>query len=141
MNLRDSINDAIKTGAIVEIRFVRIHQWQWVLETFAERFLINRKKDLDRSWLWESIVEPYISSQPDNAIDQVRSALQDGSSYWFVASEEDGKYWVLQGSRKGIVTLLSEMHCFEYYILTNNFDSMMCEDHHGVLYIKGPSFS
>jgi hypothetical protein len=136
-NLRDELNEVINSENIQEISFLRLNEWQWVLNQLAENFLANGAKDLNRIWLWESIKEPYSSFQPDDAIAALKGLLQPQESYFFIASDEDGKYWVLKGNGAAIVTLVAESHAFEYYISNLSISWLLCENHHGVIVSKG----
>ena len=89
------------------------------------------KGGLNHIWLWERFIEPYESSQPNDGIAELKRRLELDSKYWFIASDEDGKYWVMSGSGNSIVQLLSEMRCFEYYVVSEDLSSILCENHHG----------
>jgi hypothetical protein len=39
--LRDDLNEVIRTEKIEGIEFVRIHDWQWVLEKLANEFYLE----------------------------------------------------------------------------------------------------
>lgn len=135
--LRDDLNEAMRSEKIEGIEFLRMNDWQWVLEKLANEFLSEGKKSLDRIWLWDSIKEPYSTNQLENTLVELKSILNDFEYYWFIASDEDGKYWVLDGTGKAIITLLSEMRCFEYYIVDKKFSWLICENHHDVMVFKG----
>jgi len=135
--LRDEITETINSEEISEIDFVRMNQWQWVMNRLAEKFLVKGKQSLERIWLWDSIKEPMSSYQSDNILEDLNLLLERGDQYWFIASDEDGKYWVLKGTGKAIVELLSESRLFEYYIAEKDLKWLMCENHHGVVVLKG----
>lgn len=135
--LRDEITETIKSEEILGIDFVRMNQWQWVVNRLAEKFLVKGKQSLKRIWLWDSIKEPMSSYQPDNILEDLKLLLDADDQYWFIASHEDGKYWVLKGTGDAIVELLSKSRLFEYYIAEKNLNWLICENHHGVLVLKG----
>ena len=140
MNIRDELQEVINAEALSGIEFVNIRKWQWVLNRFAENILINGVDDLKYIWLWERFREPVQSVQLENSIDAVNSVLKGSDVFWFIATDEDGKYWVLSGTGSRIISLLNSMRCFEYYILTKDIESVLCENHHGVLLWKGKAF-
>ena len=141
MTIRDEINRVVSSEKISDIQFVRLNQWNWVLEKIAEKFLLQGKADLNHIWLWERFKEPCESSQPNDGIAELKLRLELDSKYWFIASDEDGKYWVMSGLGNSVVRLLSEMRCFEYYVVSEDLNSILCENHHGVFIRKGPRFS
>lgn len=135
--LRDDLNEVINSENISGLKFLRMNNWQWILDRLAEEFLSDGKRSLDRIWLWDSIKEPYQSYQPDNSIEELASLLTDSETYWFIVSDEDGKYWVLEGTGEAIVRVVSDTYYFEYYITDKNISWMICENHHGAMVLKG----
>ena len=135
--IRDELNGTINSENIKDIEFLRMNDWQWIIDKLANEFLSHGKQSLERIWLWDSIKEPYTSYQPEDGVEELKSLLDQSESYWFIASDEDGKYWVLEGTGKAIVNVLSETRYFEYYITNKNISWLVCENHHGVMIIKG----
>ncbi len=136
--LRDELNEVIGSEKIDALKFLRMNDWQWIMERLANTFLYHGNRSLERIWLWDSIKEPYISYQPDDAILELKALLKPADFYWFIASDEDGKYWVLEGTGKSIIRALSGMRCFEYYITDKEVSWLVCENHHGMMVLKGP---
>lgn len=132
-NLRDELNRVINSENISSISFVRLNEWQWVLNNLANTFLVYGEKDLERIWLWESFKEPYTSFQPENSISELEGFLNATEQYFFIASDEDGKYWVMEGTGASIICLISNSFCFEYYIANKSISWLLCENHHGVM--------
>ncbi|WP_444914642.1 DUF6756 family protein [Microbulbifer sp. TRSA007] len=135
--LRHEINEVISSEKIQGLAFLRMNDWQWIMDKLADSFLSQGRQSLDRIWLWDSIKEPFTSYQPGNGIKELNSLLSESDSYWFIASDEDGKYWVLEGTGKAIVRVLSETRYFEYYITNKEISWLICENHHGVMVLKG----
>jgi hypothetical protein len=104
-----------------------------VLETIAEHFLARGKRDLNQVWMYHSFHEVIATSQPRDIFAELKKRLDDEEIYWFLASEQDGKYWVAEGSGAGIIKVIGEMHGFEYYICDRKMGWIFCEDHHGIL--------
>ena len=132
-NLRDEINQVIKSENIPSLSFVRLNKWQWMLSKIANTFLVHGEKDLEKVWLWESFKEPYKSFQPENSIAELKKRLSATEQYLFIASDEGGKYWVLEGLGSSIICLISNSFCFEYYITNKSMSWLLCENHHGVM--------
>ena len=137
-SLRKDINAAINSEGIEGIGFVRLHQWRWVIDAFANAFLERGVLDLEYVWLWEHFKKPCSSHQPEDPIGVLKSLLEPARSYWFIATDEDAKYWVLQGTGDAVVQLLSEMNGFEYYLTDKEMSWFLCETHHGAMLAKGP---
>ena len=135
--LRDELNSIICSEEIKGINFVRLNQWQWILEKIANTFLSHGKLSIKRVWLWDSLKEPYESYQPDDALSELGGLLNASESYWFIASDEAGKYWVLEGTGSAVITLLEKSRCFEYYVTNKEISWLICENHHNVMIIKG----
>lgn len=135
--LRDEINETIATENIEGVEFVRLNDWQFVMQKFADNFLNQGKQSLERIWLWDSIKEPSKSYQPEkNGLAELESLLTVFQKYWFIVSDEDGKYWVLEATGAAIIETISETRYFEYYITNKDFSWMVCENHHNVMIIK-----
>ncbi len=133
MSLRDDITNAIKGCPDIQFEFVRLHRYQAILDQIAERFLKCGSKGLNSNWLWNELRNETSNSQPQDVFSVLVQRLHLDERYWFVASEENGKYWLAQATGGGITLLLQEMYCFEYYILDQAMTWMLCENHHGML--------
>jgi hypothetical protein len=132
-NLRDELNLIINTENIRGISFVRLNEWQWVLKKIASAFLVRGEYNLGTVWLWEYFKEPYTSFQPESAIVELNGLLNSTEHYFFIASEENGKYWVMEGDGASIICLIKNSFCFEYYIANKSISWLLCENHHGVM--------
>ncbi|MFZ2281536.1 MAG: DUF6756 family protein [Prosthecobacter sp.] len=133
MSLRDDINQAIKGQANIAFEFVSLHRFQDILDQVAERFLKRGKRDLNKIWLWNEFRNETGSSQPEDVLSALTEMMEAQTSYWFIASDENGKYWVAESSGSSIITVLREMYAFEYYILDKQMSWILCENHHGML--------
>jgi hypothetical protein len=137
MTLRDDINKVIKEADIKGFNFVRLTAYEDLLDRIAEKFFVQGRDGLKYAWLWEQFHEPTMSYNEQDAIKFMDSRLPKDQSYWFLASEESGKYWVAEGTGDGIIQVLKEMYCFEYYIIERKFCWIVCENHHGSLIQAG----
>ena len=133
MPLRNDINEAIKGQENLTFNFVSPHRFEDILNQVAERFLKQGKRNLNQIWLWNEFRNETKSSQPADVILELTSRLEPQDSYWFIASDENGKYWVAESNGSSIITVLREMYAFEYYILDRKMTWILCENHHGML--------
>lgn len=133
MSLRDDITDALKSVPEADFKFVSPHSFQPILDRIANRFLMEGTRDLRFIWLWERFCYQTGGSQPADALLEVEQRLEPQDRYWFLASDEQGKYWVADASGSGIVAVLRQMYGFEYYIVDRHMNWLICENHHGML--------
>lgn len=131
-NLRDAINEVLKEHPGIEFRFCRLGQYEAVLDDIAEHFLARGRRDLNQVWMHHSFHEVIATSQPQDIFVELKKRLDEEEIYWFLASEDDGKYWVAEGSGAGIIGVIRKMHDFEYYICDRKMSWILCEDHHGI---------
>jgi hypothetical protein len=138
MTIRDDLNIAIKEVGIKGFTFIRLTKYEAVLNRIAERFLAHGRLSLNYIWLWEHFQNPKVLSTEKQTTSFLKDCLLLKERYWFVASEEDGKYWVAESTGKAIIQVIEEMYPFEYYIAQHDFKWLLCENHHGV-FIKTES--
>ena len=132
MALRDAITKAVQDESISGFEFVRLIRWEGVLNRIAEKFLRNGTRDLKSIWLWESFRDPITSNQPDDPPQWLRDNLDPSADYWFLATEEDGKYWIAEATGGAIIRVIEEMYGFEYYVVDRRMNWILCENHHSV---------
>ena len=136
MTLRDELSEVMCSNKIEDLEFLRVNRWQWILEKFAETFLSQGKLSLQRIWLWESVKKPYQYYQAEDTIKELEKILDTYEKYWFIVTDEDGKYWVLEGTGVAIIKVISESRYFEFYITDKMFSWFVCENHHNEIIIK-----
>lgn len=133
MTLRDDITSALSSVPETDFHFVRLHSHQDILDRIAERFLIEGRQDLRYVWLWERFRHELASSHPPDPLADLVRRLRPDERYWFLASDQQGKYWVADATGSGILTTLREMYGFEYYVVNRPMHWLICENHHGIL--------
>jgi len=138
MTLRDDINFIIKESNIKGFSFDRLTAYKKLLNRIADKFLINGRMDLNHVWLWDRFRNPKVISTNTDSSNLLTEYLLFNELYWFLASEEDGKYWVAESTGKAIIQIIDEMYLFEYYIVERNLNWILCENHHGA-FIKSES--
>lgn len=132
MDLRDEITQTIRDQSILGFNFVRLTKWEDILNRLGNRFLRNGSGDLDSIWLWERFRDPITSKQPEDPLVWLRENLEPTVEYWFIATDEDGKYWVAEATGDSIIRVIEEMYCFEYYVADRGMNWIVCENHHNV---------
>lgn len=132
MTLRDAITKAVRDESISGFDFVRLTKWEDILNRIANRFLRNGTRDLKSIWLWEAFRDPITSEQSDDPLQWLRNHLDSSADYWFIATEEDGKYWIADATGGAIIRVIEEMYGFEYYVVDRGMNWILCENHHSV---------
>ena len=132
MALRDAITKAVRDESISGFDFVRLTKWEDVLNQIADKFLRNGTRDLKSIWLWESFREPITFKQPDDPLQCLRDSLDSSTDYWFIATEDDSKYWIAEATGGAIIRVIEEMYGFEYYVVDRGMNWILCENHHSV---------
>jgi hypothetical protein len=72
------------------------------------------------------------ASQPADPLGHLQEQVEPAGVYWFIASDQHGKYWIAEATGSAIVRVVSEMYGFEYYVVERHLDWIFCENHHGV---------
>jgi hypothetical protein len=132
MSLRDDITQAVGEAQIEGFSFVRLTKWEGLLHRIAERFLQRGVRDLESVWMWNEFREVVSASQPVDPLEYLQEQVELASVYWFIASDQHGKYWIAEATGSAIVRVVSEMYGFEYYVVDRHLDWIFCETHHGV---------
>jgi hypothetical protein len=139
-SLRDEINELFKRSPHLggHAEFISLHRYERVLRRVADHFLARGMLDLERGWWWEHLRGESHGLTPTDPLAVVRLLLSPTTRYWFIASEGlDRPKWVLEADGFGIMTILTELHHFEYYIVEKKLAWMMGENHHGVVFGVG----
>ncbi|MEK7950227.1 DUF6756 family protein [Luteolibacter soli] len=131
--LRDAITGVLKDHPEIDFRFCRLGQHESLLDAIAERFLTRGRQDLNQVWLHACFADITETCQPPDIFAELRKRVSVDENYWFLASEENGKYWVAEGNGAAIIKVIVEMHCFEYYIIDRQMTWLICENHHNML--------
>ena len=120
-NLRTKIAVAINEAEVTNIlmKEVSLQQYEGVLAKINSKFLITKKYS-GSTWWWTVYKETNsygIHFPEGNAFEVLNELLPSDKKYWFVASEENGKYWLYESNIESIQWLIGNMHAFEYYII------------------------
>lgn len=131
--LRQELDEFIHSKNIDGLKFVGVSHWQWIVNRMAEEFLNEGQQGLKNKWMWDEIIEPCNCFKPEDGIVELNKLLSPGESYWFIASDEDSKFWLMEGTGESIIQTLSEMRYFEYFITDKDLNWLICENQHGVM--------
>lgn len=132
-DLRDAITGVLNEHPGIEFHFCRPTEYEAVLEAISERFLARGRHDLKATWWWTSFADKTESFVAADLFAELRKRLHPEESYWFVANEEDGNYWVAEASGAAIFAVLRGMRDFEYYIIDRKMTWILCDSHHNTL--------
>ena len=133
MTLRDDITAALTAVPAADFHFVRLQSFQDILNRIADSFLSQGRQDLRYVWLWERFRHQISSSHPSDVLAELERRLQRDERFWFLASDQHGKFWVADATGSGVLTTLREMYHFEYYVVDRHMTWLICENHHGML--------
>ena len=101
-NLRTNITEIINEYNIKDLIFLRLNEYQNILYKLADTFLKNGRKDLENFWFWGNYRTKEIKASYENNFKALKHILDLNETYYFIASEENGKYWVLKGTGEAI---------------------------------------
>jgi hypothetical protein len=137
-NLRTDIAAVIKDNKDpgVFIKEVSYLDYDGVLDRINTEFLTTNKYG-DASWWWtvyKKLTEYCIHFRNGNGFEALTELFPlKGEKYWFIASEENGKYWLYEATIESIQWLIANMYGFEYYIVDKKYKWILCENHHDIL--------
>ena len=145
-NLRDDIKKAMKEISLAEnlLKEVSYFEHEEILKRINSQFLTTNNYD-GTIWWWQSYkdLKQYAIHFKDGlAVDMLDKLLPNrATKYWFVASEENGKYWLYESGIEAIKVIIQEMYGFEYYIVDKKYRWILCENHHNMLIGLGQEIS
>jgi len=137
-NLREEILKIKKEHSIGDNSFKEVSHLDYgkILKKINSKFLTTKKYD-DSIWWWQSYknLKRYaIHFKEGFAFEILNKILpKEEEKYWFIASEENGKYWLYESNIKTIQFVIGEMFGFEYYIISKKYNWILCENHHDIL--------
>jgi len=141
-NLRDDIQKAKKEISLNEnlLKEVSHLEYEEILKKINSKFLTTNKYD-DKIWWWQSYkdLKSYAIHFKKGLAFEILDKLLPNKEikYWFIASEENGKYWLYESGIETIKTIIGEMYGFEYYIVDKKYNWILCENHHDILIALG----
>lgn len=137
-NLRKGILKVKKENALDDNLFKEVSHLEYseILKKINSTFLVTHKYD-DSVWWWKSYKElkSYaIHFREGYAFDILDKIVPSkDQKYWFIASEQNGKYWLYESNINTIKLMIGEMYGFEYYIVDKKYTWILCENHHDIL--------
>lgn len=137
-NLRADIQKARREILLNENVFKEVSHlaYEEILEKVNSNFLTTNRYS-DTIWWWQvykNLKQHAIHFREGYAFEIFTELLPvKETKYWFIASEENGKYWVYESNVEAIEMILKEMYGFEYYIVDKKYNWVLCENHHDIL--------
>ena len=102
-------------------------------------------KGEDRRWWWESLRLPHVSrrfSTGDGWRRLAEIAPDPNELVWFIAEEDRLPFYpVFEMTPSNASLILGECYGFEYYLVSKNFDWLICENHHDTMFAVGDDVS
>lgn len=137
-DLRSEVSKALKNIGCSRDDFglVNIIHWNGIEKRIAARFLHNGIRDMKYRWWWEHLNEPVISLLPYYVPDTILSIVPNSEKVYFIFEDND-KFWIYEGYVHAFHKLVSELYCFEYYVVSKKLNWMVCENHHACLIASG----
>ena len=90
-------------------------------------------KNGDRRWWWEGFRMPSFKFKAfDYPPDHISEILPTESSVWLIVEDDREEYYPVYnvGAVSDISRVLNECFMFEYYIISKDFQWLLCETHH-----------
>ena len=108
-----------------------------VVTKVADKFV----DDLDQVWWWTSLKEEAITLPCEEDIDfaLLKEVLKDATAeVLLVVTDDEPRPWLVFGGQfEAIVSVLSELRFFEFFITNRDCDWLIFETHHNALVVAG----
>ena len=144
--MRDEFEIARKQLGIEvkEFQLVSPHKHVKITERLVARFTTLGKDGSHAMWWWESFRVPSKVVECDDALKAIANLIDTNAFYWFAAQanapKKESGFWLYKAKGWAILRILWESHYCEYYISDLRMNSILCEDHHGILIQCGDPF-
>ncbi len=140
-NLRGKINEIIKELHLPneEFHLVRLTKYKQILISIIEKFT-NLEKTNINVWWWDYFNEPIYHFYPKDVFNVLPNIIDNEETVWFVIEDEAKEqehFWLYEGKINAIISVLKELSCVEYYIVSKNLEWIICENHHDILIGSG----
>ena len=123
---------------------VEADNWRPIFHTIIDTFCDRRIVDLQKSYLWEALVEESSSARLARPLDvQLLSVLSEPDDRVFLLLEDwDGakfyeNYWLFEGRLADVLAILGEHRLVEFYLVAKKFEWLIGENHHNVVFASG----
>lgn len=131
-DLRTEIRETCESLDIPSTYFseVGIHEWQPIENKIWSVFTLRPNS----GWKWNSLKVPYFSFKHHEGYKYLTQLTGDEERAWFIVEDHIGektKFWLYEGNMKALQMVLSEIYSgSEFYIVSKNYDWMLCYNHH-----------
>jgi hypothetical protein len=133
-SLRDEINRACNNLNYIDGEFKEVNDWEEVIREIEETFIAKKAHN--------SSITPYcehlkgecftLKFPDDNAFTALDKLIPQDEKVWLLA-QDTNKIWLYEGYVCQIVNIIKECYAFEYYIVSQKYLWLLCENHHGCL--------
>ena len=94
-----------------------------------------------RHWWWEAFRDPSASLEvaDGNGWRLLPGLAPDAQErVWFIAEDEELETFVVFDTTAEVASrIIGDCYAFEYYLLAKDFNWLICENHHNVLFVVG----
>lgn len=106
--------------------------------TAALHHFVSRK---DSAWWWESFRQESTSRAflGDSGWNHLLDLVPDPEErVWFITEEDAPPFYIVyEASPRALRELLGECHFFEYYLIDQDHEWLLCENHHRMVFAVG----
>jgi len=107
-----------------------------VYDAALHHFVVGEKNP---RWWWEYFARgasvQFVDGQGWQRILQIVPDAEE--KVWFIAEDSVSPYSIWDASVRDIHAVIAECPLFEFYIIQKQFDWLLCENHHDVLFAVG----
>ena len=137
---RDEIEEARRSLGIGvdDFDLVAPHQAPAVLRKISDTFTSLGHLAEKRLWWWEHLKGKQVTLWPNSLAEALCALIAPAETYWFLAEESEHlkngfPFWLYRGSGQAILRILAETPHFEFYIVENHLEWLLCSNHHNAL--------
>ena len=121
-----------------ELELVAPHRAPAVLRRISDKFTTLGHLAEDRLWWWEHLKGRQATHWPTSLLQGVRGRIDQTGVYWFLAEESESQkrgfpFWLYLGNGAAILRILAETPHFEFYVVENHLEWLLCSNHHNAL--------
>jgi hypothetical protein len=113
-----------------------------ILNRVFASFTVGGAANRAEYWLWQDFSEPCVAFHGPHELATLLSLGPPGTLVWLLVEDEAGfkegpPFWVFETTLSTAVAVLKNHHLLEFYIVSRNFDWLISENHHDVLFAVG----
>lgn len=118
-----------------EFKLLSYEENRRLFERLEGRFI--NKKDL-RYW-WEKFKLPYkVYEEIERPWEIINSFIPEGNSKVFLMIDDDSEIYPIFYCKSALISdVINECYWFEYYIVSEKEEWLICENHHTAIFVTG----